>query len=217
MKDRIKFTKFNQKKFENAVQQGATLMDLIEISKIEGKQEQNNLLNVAGTNNFRQALMIAKRDQDLKKNTIRLEPLVKEYMEPLPEDAVTWRDYRSVWEPELFADEAEDKIRKKLKKIKKDAEGSKLFYKFDNNYQQRGIIKVYELVEHVAKDAEEEKEERRTERQKSLAKGKHLRKVKAKWAEAYALRLDFIKNYTVANGQGASTMGKIIALYLVCR
>ena len=213
VKDRIKFTKFNQKKFENAVQQGATLMDLIEISKIEGKQEQNNLLNVAGTNNFRQALMIAKRDQDLKKNTIRLEPLVKEYMEPLPEDAVTWRDYRTVWEPELFADEAEDKIRKKLKRIKKDAEGRKLFYKFDNNYQQRGIIKVYELAEYVAKDAEEEKEERRTERQKSLAKGKHLRKVKAKWAEAYALRLDFIKNYTVANGQGASTMGKIIVRY----
>ena len=213
VKDRIKFTKFNQKKFENAVQQGATLMDLIEISKIEGKTEQNSLLSMAGTNNFRQALMIAKRDQDLKKNTIRLEPILKEYMEPLPEDAVTWRDYRSVWDPELFADEAEDKIRKKLKKIKKERGESKLFYKFQVNYQQRGIISIYELMEKVKESAEEEAEEKRSERQKSLAKGKHLRKVKAKWAEAYALRLDFIKNYTVANGQGASTMGKIIVRY----
>ena len=50
VKDRIKFTKFNQKNFENAVAKGATLIDMIEISKLESKTDQNEVLKEAGTN-----------------------------------------------------------------------------------------------------------------------------------------------------------------------
>ena len=50
VKDRIKFTKFNQKNFESAVAKGATLMDMIEISKLESKSVNNSVMRLAGTN-----------------------------------------------------------------------------------------------------------------------------------------------------------------------
>ena len=52
IKDRVKLTKLNQKNFEKAVNQGATLMDLIEITKLESKVDQNAVMAEAGTNNF---------------------------------------------------------------------------------------------------------------------------------------------------------------------
>ena len=56
-------------------------------------------------------------------------------------------------------------------------------------------------------------EEQKTERQKSLIRGKHLRYVKSFWEQAYELRKDFVKNYSIANGQSSATLGKILLKY----
>ena len=124
VKDRIKFTKFNQKNFEKAVQQGATLMDLIEISKLESKSDQNEVMKHAGTENFRQKMKDALHEQEMRHDRERLARIFKEAgLEEQPESERTytnknWEEiYRFQHQIEL-KDKDED-VKKKLKKIQK--------------------------------------------------------------------------------------------------
>ena len=216
VKDRIKLTKFNQKKFSEAVNRGATLLDLIEISKIESKREQNEVMDAVGTNNFRRVLMDKLQEQEFKKGSEYLEPILKDLgLLPLPENADTWRDYQAMdryGENRVTAKQNDKTIRRYIKKKNSEAEGSQLFYKFSHRWDDSTAnADIYRQKEKTAKELSEEE---KTERQRSLARNKHVKKVKELWGKAFVLRRDFIRNYTVSvNGTGITAIGKIIPKY----
>ena len=210
IKDRVKLTKLNQKNFEKAVNQGATLMDLIEVTKLESKAEQNEVLAKAGTNNFRQALKQKLGEQRYKKNEELLDKIAKEEgLTPIPENAVTWRDYQYQKTP-TGTYESEEKIREVIRKTIKGNKGKPLFYDMGRNWDDDGAtLRVYTEKEKTVANTDEEQAQK--ERRKEELR--RLRATKKMWAEAYRLRLDFIRNYTVQNGFGMTTIGKLIIKY----
>ncbi len=215
VKDRIKFTKFNQKNFQEAVAKGATLLDMIEISKLKSKADQNEVMKEAGTNNFRRTLLNKLGEQKYKDGCEAMAKLAKEAgISALPENANVYGGGEYTWtdcKPE--AKEGEEKIRKKLKRIVKENQDEELFYKFSRNWNDdmacMSVLRKNRKKEQEELDqaAQELKEKERTRQQK-------LRKIRKLWAEAYRLRVDFIRNYTVTtNGTGMTTIGKLIAKY----
>ena len=211
VKDRIKFTKFNQKNFEKAVAAGATLLDMIEISKLESKSDQNDVMKEAGTNNFRQALNRKLGDQEFRKNSERLSKIAdEEGLELIPDNVSVWQYYNSQGTP-TGTYESEDKIRKAIKKIVKGNKDTKLFYQIGKSWNDNAArLQVYKQKEEQAKTLTEEEQ---AQKERDRARQKKLREVKKLWAEAYQLRVDFIRNYTVAAGGGMTTIGKLIIKY----
>ena len=212
VKDRLKLTQFNKKKFESAVQQGATLMELVEISRIENRKDQDALLDVAGTNNFRQMMNEKLQDQEHQKNIKRLTPVLKEFAEELPENADIYGmnpDYSSL---EKIADLATEKARKQMQKLRKDNPEDQLFYKFSKYWNTGNTnLMIYKKNRKVKKELSEEE---KSERQKQLARNKHLKAVKEYWARAYQLRRHFIRNYTITvNGTSMTNISKLILKY----
>ena len=211
VKDRIKFTKFNQKNFEKAVAAGATLLDMIEISKLESKSDQNDVMKEAGTNNFRQALNRKLGDQEFRKNSERLSKIAdEEGLELIPDNVSVWQYYNNQGTP-TGTYESEDKIRKAIKKIVKGNKDTKLFYQIGKSWNDNAArLQVYKQKEEQAKTLTEEEQ---AQKERDRARQKKLREVKKLWAEAYKLRVDFIRNYTVAAGGGMTTIGKLIIRY----
>ena len=215
VKDRVKLTKLNQKKLADAVSRGATLMDLIEVSKIEGKSEQNFVMDAFGTNNFRRLLKDRLDEQELEQTKKRLKPIMAEYAEELPEGANVWGsnpDYSGNGLEDIDdATIAEEKIRKKMRKNRKDNPEDQLFWRIRRIWNGKLQIEIYKKVQKTQKQLSEEE---KSERAKTLARNKHIREVKKYWEHAYSLRRDFIRNYSVAvNGTGITAIGKIIPKY----
>ncbi len=214
VKDRIKLTKFNQKHFCDAVQKGATLMDLIEISKLKSKTDQNEVLKEAGTNNFRHKLLSKLSEQKYSEGCEKLKKLAKEAgLEPVPENASVYGGGQYTWtDCKPSSKDAEDKIRRALKKVIKENQGEELQYKFSRNWNDD------DATMSVLKKNRKQNEAELTEQEKAYkeyekARQKRVRDVKKLWAEAYRLRTDFIRNYTVTNGTGMTTIGKLIVKY----
>ena len=211
VKDRIRFTKFNQKHFESAVANGATLTDMIEISKLESKVDQNEVMKEAGTNNFRQMLNRKLGEQKFRKNCEQLGKIAaEEGLEQIPEGTNVWGNYDSLGTP-TGTYESDEKIRKIIRKTVKGSDGTQLFYQFIRSWDSNDAkLAIYRKKEQGTKElSEEEKEQKEKDRERQ----KHLREVKKLWAEAYQLRTDFVRNYTVTNGFGMTTIGKLIARY----
>ena len=211
IKDRIKFTKLNQKNFENAVAAGATLMDMIEISKLESKTEQNEVMKEAGTNNFRQVLNRKLGEQEYRKNSERLQKIAEEEgLELIPDNVDTWNNFNSQGTP-TGTYESEEKIRKAIKKLVKGNKDEKLFYKIGKSWDSsEARLNVYKKKAEAAKTLSEEEQEQKA---RDRARQKKVREIKKLWAEAYRLRVEFIRNYTVTNGTGMTTIGKLIIKY----
>ena len=211
IKDRVKLTKLNQKNFEKAVNQGATLLDLIEITKIESKSAQNEVLAQAGTNNFRHKLNSTLSEQNYRKNCEQLGKIAKEEgLEPIPEGESVWDNYTGLGSP-TGTYESEEKIRKIIRKEKKANAGTQLFFQPGRNWSDDGArLGIYKKKEKT-EDGRSVEEQAQKERRK--AELRRLRAVKKQWAEAYRLRLDFIRNYTVQNGFGMTTIAKLIIKY----
>ena len=214
VKDRLKLTKFNQKNFSEAVAKGATLMDLLEISKLKSKNDQNEVLKEAGTNNFRHKLLAKLSEQKYAEGCEKLAKIAKELgLKELPENAnvyggglYTWTDCKA------NSTDSEDKIRRALKKSMRENEGENLFYRFSRQWNDDAAL-ITVLRENRKKDAAELSDEEKAQKEYERARQKKLREVKKLWAEAYQLRTDFIRNYTVTNGTGMTTIGKLIAKY----
>ena len=211
VKDRIKFTKFNQKNFESAVAKGATPIDMIEISKLESKTDQNEVLKEAGTNNFRQILKRKLGDQNYKKNCEHLDKIAKEEgLEPIPAGVSVWENYNSQGTP-TGTYESDETVRKAIKKMVKGNAGTQLFYQFGKDWSTDDArLQIYKEKEKTSKELTEAE---KTQKEKDRARQKKVREVKKLMAEAYALRTDFIRNYTVTNGFGMTTIGKLIVKY----
>ena len=212
VKDRIKFTKFNQKNFEKAVAAGATLLDMIEISKLESKADQNEVMKEAGTNNFRQALIRKLNDQKYAKGCIYLQKIAEEAgLDKLPDDIDRWSSCYNRGEVGKSTD-PEDKIRKAIKKAVKTAENKKLYYRTYRTYaDSEAELNLYEMKEQ--KSEEELTADEQAQKEAEREKNRYRRKVRKLWAEAYQLRLEFVKNYTLANGASLTTIGKQITKY----
>lgn len=211
VKDRLKLTKLNKKGFAEAVNQGATIMELVEITKLESKKDQADVLEVAGTENFRQRLMDRLTKQEFEKNKKRLLPVLKEYMKELPDSERYSSKWERVWNKDFQMDGSEEDLRKHIAKVMKTAEGVPFVYSV-NYYRNGGSIEFLH-----GKPKKELSEGEKSDRAKALIRGKHLRQVKGYWAQAYDLRTDFIQKYTVANGQSAATIGKILVRYALDR
>ena len=207
IKDRLKLTKLSKENFSSAVQQGATLMDLVEVTKLESTDAQNEVLKAAGTENFRQRMMSALQKQDLEKNKARLEPVLKELMKMIPEKERYGSYWERCWNQSFKMSGTEADLRKHIQEqIMTD---SSLMYRYFIDEYGSGEISFYKSKPKSTGMTEEQK----TERQKSLIRGKHLRYVKSFWEQAYELRKDFVKNYSIANGQSSATLGKILLKY----
>ena len=207
VKDRLKLTKLNKKNFSAAVNRGATLLDLIEITKLESKTDQNDVLAVAGTENFRQRLHSRLRDQEFQKNKARLEPVVKEFMSEQPANERYSNKWHSEWGTDFAMDKSEDDLRKHITKIMKKDPDVPWVYRI-SNYGDKGEIEFFKGSPKKEMTAEE-----KSDRQKAIIRNKHLRYVKSFWAQAYDLRKDFVKNYFPQNNCSGPTMIKILLRY----
>lgn len=214
VKDRLKLTKFNQKNFSEAVAKGATLMDLLEISKLKSKNDQNEVMKEAGTNNFRHKLLAKLSEQKYAEGCEKLAKIAKELgLKELPENAsvygggqYTWTDFKA------NSSESENKIRRAIKKVMRENPEEDLYYRFSRMWNDDSA-QLSVLKKNKQKDAAEAGAEEQAQKDRDRARQKHLREVKKLWAEAYRLRTDFIRNYTVTNGIGMTTVGKLIAKY----
>lgn len=211
VKDRLKLAKLNKKHFTDAVNQGATLLDLIEVTKLESKAAQNEVLKAAGTENFRQRMQYALREQEFEKNKKRLIPVLQELgLQEVPENEKYSGKWERDWNDDFRMEGSEDDLKKAVKKIQKENPDSDTFVYELNDYGTGGRISFMHTKPKRGPMSEEEK----TERQKAIARGKHLRKVKAAWEQAYELRKDFVANYSIGvNGTGMSNIGKLITRY----
>lgn len=215
VKARIKFTKFNQKNFENAVARGASLMDMIEISKLKSKNDQNEAMKEAGTNNFRHKLKSLLGEQTYKEGCEKLAKLAKEEgIQQIPENANVYGGGQYTWlKFDASASDPEEKIRKALKKVRKDNKDEELFFRFTRNWNDDNAnLSMLKKNRGVKTESLEEGDKRVKEADRK--RQKKLRAVKKLWAEAYRLRLDFIREYTVSvNGTGMTSIGKLIVKY----
>ena len=211
IRDRIRFTKLNQKHFEAAVANGATLLDMIEISKLESKTDQNEVMKEAGTNNFRQVLNRKLGEQKFQKCSEKLGQIAaEEGLELIPEGTSVWNNYDSLGTP-TGTYESEEKIRKAIRKAVKANKGVQLFCQFGRSWNtNEARLQIYKKKEKTEKELSEEE---KTQKEKDRERQKKVREVKKLWAEAYQLRTDFIRNYTVTNGFGMTTIGKLIIRY----
>ena len=209
VRERVKLTKLNKKNFAKAVNKGATLLDLIEVTKLDSKTDQNKVLEYAGTENFRKEMLDALQAQEFQKNKIRLEPVVKEYMTEMPENERYSNKWERAWSNDFKLSGSEEDLRKHIEKVMKqhkDVQWRYCLWKYNG-----GDIEFFHSKPKQESTPLSEGE--LSERQKAIRRGKHLRYVKSFWAKAYELRKDFVKNYTVANGQSTSTIGKIMIRY----
>ena len=136
VKDRLKLTKLNKKNFSAAVGRGATLLDLIEVTKLDSKTDQNKVLEYAGTDNFRKEMMDALAAQEFKKNKQRLEPVVKEFMEELPQSERYNSKWERAWSNDFKMNGTEDELRKHIQKVMKqhkDVQWRYTFYSYGNH------------------------------------------------------------------------------------
>jgi ParB family chromosome partitioning protein len=210
VKDRLKLTKLNKKGFSAAVNRGATLLDLIEVTKLDSKADQNKVLEYAGTDNFRKEMMDALQEQEFQKDRKRLEPICKEFMEELPSNERYNNKWERAWSNDFKMTGTEEELRKHIEKVMKqhkDVPWRYCIWKYNNG----GDIEFFHG--QPKKESAPLAEGELSERAKAIRRGKHLRYVKSFWAQAYELRKDFVKNYTVANGASASTIGKILIRY----
>ncbi len=211
VKERLKLTKLNKKNFSAAVNRGATLLDLIEVTKLESKADQNKVLEYAGTDNFRKEMLDALQEQKFQKNKKRLEPICKEYMEELPNDERYNSKWERAWSNDFKMTGTEDELRKHIGKVMKQHEDVPWRYciwKYNNG----GDIEFFHGK--PKKESAPLAEGELSERANAIRRGKHLRYVKSFWAQAYDLRKDFVKNYTLANGASTTTLGKIMMRYV---
>lgn len=210
VRDRIKLTKLNQKRFNAAVNNGATLLDLIEVTKLESKTAQNEVLQYAGSENFRQKMQSALRDQEFEKNKKRLIPVLEELgLAEVPQNERYGGKWDHDWNDDFRMEGSAEDLKKAVKKLQK--KNPDVLYGYEvNNYGSGGKIAFM----HGKPKPGPMSEEQKTERQKAIARGKHLRKVKAVWEQAYELRKEFVANYSTAeNGTGMTNIGKLIVRY----
>ena len=209
VENRLKLAKMNPKKLKDAVQKGATLLDLLEVTKLDGKREQNEILNEAGTANFREKLLRAINDQEYEKNKARLIPILEEMgLKEQPSGEMYSDKWQNLQNDGFEMQESEEQLRKHIRKIMKE-EGKRYCYKCIQYYGGNQRILFYVERQRTQQESDQQK----SLRSEAIARGKHLRYVKSFWARAYDLRKDFVKNFVMPDGLTSAGLMAMIAKY----
>jgi ParB family chromosome partitioning protein len=80
---RVKLLELDQKKFQKAESRGATLMDFAALEKVEDAELRNEVLDSAGTSNFKDRLKYALDSESLKKRMAEWEASISEFAEKI--------------------------------------------------------------------------------------------------------------------------------------
>ena len=94
---RLAVASLPEKETREAVECGWDLTDLVEISKIEDEKTQKKLLTDTAPGSLKQAIEVAKRDQDRARERKRLLPQVQKFAEKMTETQACER-YGNKWE-----------------------------------------------------------------------------------------------------------------------
>ena len=149
VKERLKLTKLNKKNFSEAVNQGATLVDMIEVTKLDSKTVQNEVLKAAGTENFRQKLKDALQEQEVRHNQERVLPILQEYSFDVMPEKERWsnHDWEQCYGSKIDIKDDEDAFRKAVKKfVKENGEGPFRYF-----FTKWGGIELYKPKSKDAK------------------------------------------------------------------
>lgn len=136
-----------EKETKEAVECGWDLTDLVEISKIEDEKTQKKLLVETSPGGLKQAIEVAKRDQDRAKERKRLLPQVQKFAEKMTETQSCER-YGNKWEHLNKYDVKLDP----LSEVKVPKEEGKYYY-----YEAWGTIEIWRKAKrekHVKSEQE---------------------------------------------------------------
>lgn len=175
---RVKLLELDQQKFKASVERGAMLQDYAELEKIEDPELKNKVLDTIGTNNFRMTLNNAIGEEKNRKHIAEVSAAVSEFatlVETVDHSVMQYSASYDTWN------------RKKKVERPEDADTVKYYYTAGAQsvtvYREK--IDAAEDVEALAEKARQKAEfERREAALKKLS------------ADAYQLRLDFIRNYS---------------------
>ena len=177
---RVKLLELDQQKFKASVERGAMLQDYAELEKIEDPELKNKVLDAIGTNNFRMTLNNAIDEEKNRKYLAEASAAVSEFATLV--DAADYAVMQYVTGYEIWN-------RKKKVERPEDADTAKYYYTVSNRAVSLYREKV-EISEDTAVMEEQERQKRELERREAT--------LKKLTADAYKLRLDFIRNYSKA-------------------
>lgn len=179
---RLSLRQLDRQTLENKLMQGATLMDLIKLEKIEDEEDKNKVLKYIGTSNFEWKLKKALEKQQAKKNLPKWLELIQAFASEITKEerkGKKWRFERTVWletDPDIEA-------------LPDDTDILCYGYEICDGY-----IKLYYIVEE---DEEEDLE--------TLAKKAHVKEIgeilRVSTNTARELRLNFIKKHNLTKKQ----------------
>lgn len=187
---RVKVMKLglDQEKFKESVMRGGTLMDYLELEKIEDPELRNKVLESIGTPNFRNELEKAKTQETYRKNAEEILGKLRTFAAEIQENEL--RNYKYV---RSYYIGSKEKV-----EIPEDAETEK--YAFTRSIYHFTLYKFVTDEEEAKQRRElEEKEKERRERVAALGEA-HKR--------AYKLRSDFAKG--ISNADIRKHIGAII-------
>lgn len=175
---RVNLLKLNQKKFDSAVERGATLMDFAELEKLKDVRKRNELLEKIGTHNFDWSLSRALEEQEWKKHKPKLLSELKKFAHKVNEHAPEGYEYINQYSSNNYD-----------VTLPEDAKQAEYCYYLNAN--GRESVTLYRKMEKQPKTQEEMKrwEEEKARRQRCT-------KLKALFKVAYEGRAAFIKNCT---------------------
>lgn len=177
---RVKLLELDQQKFKASVERGAMLQDYAELEKIEDPELKNKVLDAIGTNNFRMTLKNAIDEEKGRKYIAEVSAALSEFATLIDTVDRSVMQYVTGYEPWN---------RKKKVERREDADTTKYYY----TVSSRAVSLYRENVE-TSEDTEAKEEQERQKRELERREAA-LKKLSA---DAYALRLDFIKNYSKA-------------------
>ncbi|MCF6464180.1 ParB/RepB/Spo0J family partition protein [Clostridium sp. Cult1] len=170
---RMKLLELDQDKLKESVGRGATLMDYVELEKIENIELRNEVLEKVGTSDFDWALKRAIEDEKRKKK-------FNEILEEVKKFATEIEDTTGLNYKDAYYGRPSDKF-----EVPEDIDEVEYFYCVRHDY----IILYYKDQTSDEKDDKEEEKKARLEEEK-------LKKLEELSKTAYELRQEFIKNYS---------------------
>ena len=174
VRKRVTLSVLPKEGMRDAVEKGATLLDLIGVTELEDEGVREKVLKSFGTNNWRYELSAAKREQDKAHFLAKIKPLIGK-TKKVKKDSDLWNG--------------------KLKKVcewRMDDEGEPKAPTLENgkeySYYETGFsIQLYVLDDEYLKRQDKEKAAQ-NRREAICEKGRQLN------LKAYELRADFVRN-----------------------
>ncbi|MDF2984914.1 MAG: parB-like partition protein [Eubacterium sp.] len=185
---RLNITKLNNKKVKEAVDRGATLLDFIELERIQDVALRNKVLEKIGTSNFKWELQQAIENEKCNANKSLIEASLKEFATEI--DNINGFEYITTYYPSQG-----NQVKKP-----EDADTVEYFYTSPGNKSYVNYYTLYKKGQPRVVDTATEEKRKKTEELKVALKEVTKR--------AYQLRLKFAKD--ISNTKCKKNIGSII-------